>query len=993
MNNNKSGLKNSNKNDDNHSTIAVNYYDLDNRDDDDKYNFSEVEQAFEYAVTIWEGWINSDITIEVDVYWEELPSGILGAATPYGFRSNFTGATEKNTWYAMPLANHLAGKDLNGDAPEIKIWLNSEYNISEDESKWYFGTDGNTPNGKHDLVTVVLHELVHGFGLTDYISYSSGTAYYGNSIFESFIVSIVPEKDKDKYKIEKLSEFKNSTDLATQLTSNNLFFSGANAIEANGGEPVKLYAPTKWKDGSSVAHLDETTYRKGHAAGSLMTPYLAKGEVIHDPGAITLGILEDLGWDINEVYSKPVIDEVASIQPVGAAPTSSTPASIITFEESKLTSYAGQDINAIFTISDNFQEIDIQGNGWKKLFLDYKITDKTILEFEFQSNIQGEIQGIGFDTDDNFGSGDDKRLLFQLEGSQDVGGVTDFKDNVTGKGWKTYQIEVGEFFTGEVNYLTFVNDHDGGKKNAHSQFRNLRLYEEGQVVQPVETPSTPPVVETPTTPPVVETPSTPASIITFEETEFTSYARQDKNSTLTISENKQEIDIQGNGWKKASFDYKITDKTILEFEFQSNIKGEIQGIGFDTDDNFGSDDDKRLLFQLEGSQDVGGVTDFKDDVTGKGWKTYQIEVAQYGFTGDINYLTFVNDHDDGKKNAHSQFRNLRLYEQGQLVQPSIINIEESELTSYAGQDKNSTFTISDNKQEIDIQGNGWKKLAFDYQITDKTILEFQFQSNIKGEIQGIGFDTDDKFGSDDDNRLLFQLEGSQDIGVTDFKDDVTGKGWKTYKIEVGKEFTGNVNYLTFVNDHDDGKKNAHSQFRNIKIYEGDRHNLKQAKTEEETKSDVALTVQESTNNYTLFSYGGTSQDKGTYTISDDKTEVEIKGNAWKKFDINNYNITENTVLKFEFQSTAAGEIQGIGFDNDNIIGDGDAKHLFQVSGTQDWGIELDDTYILGSGWQTYEVNVGKQFTGEFDYLTLASDDDVSNSTAQSQFRNISLYEM
>ncbi|WP_414623134.1 hypothetical protein [Calothrix sp. CCY 0018] len=34
-----------------------------------------------------------------------------------------------------------------------------------------------------------------------------------------------------------------------------------------------------------------------------------------------------------------------------------------------------------------------------------------------------------------------------------------------------------------------------------------------------------------------------------------------------------------------------------------------------------------------------------------------------------------------------------------------------------------------------------------------------------------------------------------------------------------------------------------------------------------------------------------------------------------------------------------------------------------------------------------------RISGEFNYLTLVSDDDVSNSTAQTQFRNISLSEM
>ena len=93
------------------------------------YGFSEeAKNAFEYAVNIWEGWIKSDVAIEVDAYWEDLSqygSGILGAASPYSFRRNFDGATKDNTYYAMSLANHLAGKDLNGGSAEIETWFNS----------------------------------------------------------------------------------------------------------------------------------------------------------------------------------------------------------------------------------------------------------------------------------------------------------------------------------------------------------------------------------------------------------------------------------------------------------------------------------------------------------------------------------------------------------------------------------------------------------------------------------------------------------------------------------------------------------------------------------------------------------------------------------------------------------------------------------------------------------------------------------------------------
>ncbi|MCJ8280244.1 MAG: hypothetical protein MJK14_10120, partial [Rivularia sp. ALOHA_DT_140] len=267
-----------------------------------------------------------------------------------------------------------------------------------------------------------------------------------------------------------------------------------------------------------------------------------------------------------------------------------------------------------------------------------------------------------------------------------------------------------------------------------------------------------------------------------------------------------------------------------------------------------------------------------------------------------------------------------------------------------------------------------------------------FQSDIRGEIQAIGFDTDDKLVGSDKKRI-FQLEGKDKFGIGDFKEDVTGQGWKTYQIEVGEFFTGNFNYLTFINDHDNGDKNAVSKFRNLKIYEGNNTQFSKTVNQDNLDSDLLLTVNDSTNNFNISSYGGITQDKAKLSISEDKTEVELKGDGWKKLDIDNYNVTENTVLKFEFQTDTEAEIQGIGFDNDDIISGGDKNHLFQVFGTQDWGIELEDNYTLGSGWKTYEIKVGEYITGEFDYLTLANDHDQSNSISTSQFRNISLSEM
>ena len=797
------------------SKINVNYYGFN----------QQAQNAFEYVVNIWEGWIKTDIPIQVNAYWEDLSpygSNILGAASPYSFTRNFTGATKENTYYPIALANHLAGRDLNGDKPEIEIYLNSSF------SKWYLGTDGNTPTTQYDFTTVVLHEFVHGFGLTDFISYNNGIGSYGNTIFESFVVNA---------NNQSLSSFpNNSQELGKQLTSNNLFFNGANATEANGGLFPKLYAPSTWQYGSSVAHLDEKTYPKGHA-DALMTPLFVSGEAIHNPGGITLGILEDLGWDINQVYKAPAVETQPTLtqQPAETKSTLEIP----TLSFNSLNSYADQDKTGILNISADGKEFEMQGNSWKKLSIDYNITLDTILEFEYNSTVQGEIQGIGFDIDNKLTS-TDRKNIFQLAGTEKGWGISGFEYQ-TNSGWKSYQIRVGDYMSGQFNYLVFANDHDVKNANAHSQFRNLKLYEYGQIPTTETQPT--PEAETQSTPTQQPAETKPiAEIPTLNFDSLDSYADQDKTGILNISADGKEFEMQGNSWKKLSIDYNITVDTILEFEYNSTVLGEIQGIGFDIDNKL-TNKDRKNMFQLAGTEKSWGISEFEYQ-TNSGWQSYQIRVGDY-MSGQFNYLVFINDHDVRNADAHGQFRNLKLYEYSQYAQ--------------AVAQTNNKLSIAENQENLN--------------------------------------------------------------------------------------------------------------------------------------SDVVLFVKDSTNNSTLSSYGGVNQDKGTFTISDDKTEVELKGNSWKKLDINNYNITQNTVLKFEFQSTAQGEIQGIGFDNDNIISGGDAKHLFQVSGTQDWGIDIEDNYILGSGWKTYEMKVGDYFTGNFDYLTLASDDDVSNSVAQSQFRNISLYEM
>jgi len=248
----------------------------------------EAKAAFQAAIEIWESLIVSDITIHVTATWEPLSTGVLGSAQAGTFIRDFPGAQRQRTWYAVSLAEKVTGNEINGAAnADIVASFNSS------NSSWYFGTDGTPPTGKYDLVSIVLHEIGHGLGITHNYSVSGANGLVSNDD----LVFAYPTYVENVTNQNLVSSFATpSAALKTQLTSGNLFFNSPSVLAANSNIRAKIYAPSTFSAGSSIAHLDETTYPAGNP-NSLMTPQIGFTEVIHNPGTITLGILNDMGWN------------------------------------------------------------------------------------------------------------------------------------------------------------------------------------------------------------------------------------------------------------------------------------------------------------------------------------------------------------------------------------------------------------------------------------------------------------------------------------------------------------------------------------------------------------------------------------------------------------------------------------------------------------------------------------------------------------------------
>lgn len=267
---------------------------------------NEARDAFEAAVMVWESMVESPRVIHVNATWANLGPGVLGAAGP-------TQVYQLSDGYAYPAALAEAICDCEGSDPaEISATFNNDFG-------WYFGTDGRAPSLRYDLMTVVMHEIGHGLGFLSSYGVASGQGRWGH--FSNPVRAT--RFDTGEYgaatggqPLTTTSIYPNpSAALASQLTDGSVYFGGANVLSVLGNR-ARLYAPATWSPGSSNSHFDEDAFAPG-TAHALMTPFLSRGEVIHDPGPLTLALLRDIGWTTHREPAATAPGAPTGVQAVG----------------------------------------------------------------------------------------------------------------------------------------------------------------------------------------------------------------------------------------------------------------------------------------------------------------------------------------------------------------------------------------------------------------------------------------------------------------------------------------------------------------------------------------------------------------------------------------------------------------------------------------------------------------------------------------------------
>lgn len=185
------------------------------------------------------------------------------------------------------------GVDANGAALDGSVDVNWGWNWNVDPNR-----EAVYANQEFDFFAAIFHELTHALGFSSIISLD-GSGFFNDewSMFDTFL------QDKNGNKVIDNNFFLNQNtwdNIKEGGTGNGIFFGGANAVAANGGQLVGIYSPTTWQEGSSGSHIDG-----GPFPTDMMKYDRDYGQETRTYSAVDVGILTDLGYTRNVVTSVP----------------------------------------------------------------------------------------------------------------------------------------------------------------------------------------------------------------------------------------------------------------------------------------------------------------------------------------------------------------------------------------------------------------------------------------------------------------------------------------------------------------------------------------------------------------------------------------------------------------------------------------------------------------------------------------------------------------
>lgn len=234
-----------------------------------------LQSAADTLASYFTGYPSRTVTINVNISENHSGSGTLASAGSRFF-------TTANSFQAGLVQQMIQTGNNNSQS-------------SLGSMTWNFGHawdyDDHVAGGTFDFKTVAIHELLHAVGFSSYIS-STGAGGGNGSTYSKFDQFLT---DASGNRLVDTGGNYVGGSILSNGTGSDVYFSGTNAMAANGGARVHIYSPATYLDGSSLGHLDTDFFT---SAAYIMEHAVASGPATRTLSAIELGVLTDLGYSV-----------------------------------------------------------------------------------------------------------------------------------------------------------------------------------------------------------------------------------------------------------------------------------------------------------------------------------------------------------------------------------------------------------------------------------------------------------------------------------------------------------------------------------------------------------------------------------------------------------------------------------------------------------------------------------------------------------------------